>query len=101
DFLFREFQYVPPEKSLRFTGLRDGEKRSEQLTYAHEYLGAGPEPHLRRIFNSGISDLEEFAENLGRLLELVVEGGTTGLIEVLSRIVPEFTASPALQRYVH
>jgi FlaA1/EpsC-like NDP-sugar epimerase len=101
DFLFREFQYVPPEKSLRFTGLRDGEKRSEQLTYAHEYLGAGPEPHLRRIFNSGISDLEEFAENLGRLLELVVEGGTTGLIEALSRIVPEVTASPALQRYVH
>jgi FlaA1/EpsC-like NDP-sugar epimerase len=100
-FLLNEFQCVFPGKSLTFIGLRDGEKRAEQLIYKHEYLGAGPVPHLRRILNSGVPDWEEFAENLGRLLELVVEGRTTGLIEALSRIVPEFTASPALQSYVH
>jgi len=100
-FLLNEFQCVSPGKSLIYTGLRDGEKRAEQLIYQHEYLGAGPVPHLRRILNSGVPDKEEFAENLGRLLELVVEGGTTGLIEALSRIVPEFKASPALQSYVH
>jgi FlaA1/EpsC-like NDP-sugar epimerase len=99
-FLLNEFQCVFPDKSLTVTGLRDGEKRAEQLLYQHEYLGAGPVPHLRRILNSRVPDRDEFAENVGRLLELIVEGGTTGLIEALSRIVPEFAASPALQSYL-
>jgi FlaA1/EpsC-like NDP-sugar epimerase len=101
DFLLNEFQYVVPNKSLTFTGLRDGEKRAEQLIYQHEYLAPGPEPHLGRIFNSGISNAEEFAENLGQLLELVVEQRAEGLIEMLSSVVPEFTASPTLRRCVH
>jgi FlaA1/EpsC-like NDP-sugar epimerase len=101
DFLLSEFQYVIPDKSLTFTGLRDGEKRAEQLIYPHEYLGPSPEPYLGRIFNSGISNAEEFAESLGQLLELVVEQRTEGLIEMLSRVVPEFTASSTLRRCVH
>jgi FlaA1/EpsC-like NDP-sugar epimerase len=100
-FLLDEFQCADPARSLTFTGLQDGEKRAEQLIYQHEFLRAGPDSHLCRIFNSRLSNAEEFAENVGHLLELVVEHRTVGLIEALSKVVPEFTASPTLQRYVH
>lgn len=101
DFLFNEFQCAGPTRSLTFSGLRNGEKRSEQLIYQHEFLGAGPNSHLSRIFNSRHSNSEELAENMDHLLDLVVERRTAGLIEALSRVVPEFTPSPALQSYVH
>lgn len=101
DFLLNEFQCAVPDRSIVFTGLRDGEKCAEQLIYPHEYTGAGPEPNLARVFNSGIPDAEDFADKFGRLLDLVVERKTAGLMEAISRIVPEFTASPTLRRYLH
>lgn len=100
NFLFEQFECQPCCQSMSFTGLRDGEKCFEQLTYGFEYLEETAVPELYRVCGNNISDPEEFADDLSRLLELVLHRQTTGLIASLARLVPEFTPSPTLLRHV-
>ena len=99
-FLLNEFQSDVPCPPMTFTSLQDGEKRSEQLTYDYEYLADTSIPHLHRICGTTNFDPERFSDNLGRLLERVVKQEKAGFMEALTDIVPEFTPSNTLLRYV-
>jgi len=101
DFLLRQFSNDSCNKLLNFTGLKDGEKCTEQLAYDYEYLTDTPISHLYEICGTGISDPEGFADNLGRLLELVEHRENAGFVEALYAVVPEFCPSPTFLRYVH
>jgi FlaA1/EpsC-like NDP-sugar epimerase len=101
DFLLKEWNGEVCADPLRFTRLRDGEKLFERLTYDHEYLEDTTNPHVYRICSKTILDPDKFAGDLDRLLEVVADRRSTGLIQALSRIVPEFTPSPTLLRHVH
>ena len=85
---------------LEYTGLRDGEKLAEQLTYDYEFLEETSVPHLYNICGNDVFDADSFADNLAWLMDLVAKRRVTGLIEAMCRIVPEFTPSTTLLRYV-
>lgn len=89
-----------PHVNLEFTGLRDGEKLSEQLTYDYEFLEDTSIPHIHKICGSGVVDADQFADNVGRLMDLVVDRRKPGLIRAMSRMVPEFTPSSTFLNYV-
>ncbi|HSM87740.1 MAG TPA: polysaccharide biosynthesis protein [Candidatus Limnocylindrales bacterium] len=98
-FLLNEFQIHPCLQSMTFTGLRDGEKRSEQLTHDYERVNqhAGP---LRTIIGHGIFCPDRFPDDFAWLLKLVVERRKKGLLDSLLRLVPEFRPSPAFLRCI-
>jgi FlaA1/EpsC-like NDP-sugar epimerase len=100
EFLLNEFGRENGSRTMRFTGLRPGEKCSEQLTFDHEYLRKTKTPHLYEVCGNSISDPERFANDFGRLMELVLHRSKKGLIESLSNLVPEFAPSAALLRYL-
>ena len=95
DFLLREFA-LDGGGAICVTGLRDGEKLSEQLLYDYEHLEHTQVQRLFRIVNDNVLDRDRFAEDLGHLLELVVARKKCGLIQALSNIVPEFEPSQTL-----
>ena len=98
DFLLRECGYTNYAHSLHFTGLRDGEKRREHLTFSHESLQKTAARGIYKICGAQVS-AENFADDLGKLLELVLNRQTAGLMEILVKLVPEFTPSPTLLRH--
>ncbi|MGC2695928.1 MAG: polysaccharide biosynthesis protein [Candidatus Angelobacter sp.] len=95
NFLLREFA-LDGGGAICVTGLRDGEKLSEQLLYDYEHLEHTQVQRLFRIVNDNVLDRDRFAEDLGHLLELVVARKKCGLIQALSNIVPEFEPSQTL-----
>lgn len=99
DFLLNELGHADGDPAVRITGLRDGEKCSERLTFSHESLEKTLADGIYRIRGKAIVNRENFIEDLGRLLELVLSHRTTGLIDLLVRLVPEFTPSPTLLRH--
>ncbi len=101
DFLLNELPADICGKLLNFTGLRDGEKLSEQLTYDYERRENTSVHQLYKINGNATLDNDEFADNLGRLLDLIVDRREAGVIKALSRLVPEFKPSATLLRYVH
>ncbi len=100
DFLLYESRSNIDKKSFRHCGLRDGEKRDEQLTYDHEYLAGTPSPYLFKICSRRVPDWEDCIDHVSHLLELVVERQKNGLLETLAAIVPEFTPSQTLLSYL-
>jgi FlaA1/EpsC-like NDP-sugar epimerase len=97
EFLMRQFSF--DRKSMRFVGLRDGEKCSEGLTYEFEHLEETGTPCLYRVRGNPL-DGHSFFDRLARLLQIIETRHITGLIEVLLEMVPEFSPSPTLLRYV-
>src|SRR5258708_34201453 len=100
-FILKELPADICGKLLNFTGLRDGEKLSEQLTYDYERRENTSVHQLYKINGNATLDNDEFADNLGRLLDLIVDRREAGVIKALSRLVPEFKPSATLLRYVH
>ena len=98
EFLFNEFGFESGRRSMKFTGLRDGEKRCEQLVYDYEYLQETAVPCINKICGSSIGDPERFADELGLLLELVIRRHKRGLLDRLTALVPEYVPSPTLLR---
>ena len=96
DFLLCESQSNIDKRSFHQTGLRDGEKRDEQLMYEHEYRAGTPSPYLYKICSSRVLDWEDCIDHVSHLLELVEERQKNGLLETLAAIVPEFTPSQTL-----
>lgn len=101
NFMLAEFRCAAGSRAPVFTGLRDGEKRCEQLIYGYESLAHGPAPRIHAVNGSRIFDPGKFADSAGRMLELITDRQGRGLIETLSAMVPEFTASDTLLRYVN
>jgi FlaA1/EpsC-like NDP-sugar epimerase len=95
--------YHPEELDPRFNiiGLRDGEKRSEQLIYDYEQIENTVVDGLYRVSGSRQLDFERFEDDVERLFDLVSAGEKHGLVEALSSIVPEFKASPGLLGYLN
>lgn len=100
-FLLNELGYVHCENSFHFIGLRDGEKCSEQLTFSHESLQKTSARGIYRICGNAVANRENFIDDLGRLLELVLSQRTAGLVDLLHKLVPEFTPSPTLLRHAN
>jgi FlaA1/EpsC-like NDP-sugar epimerase len=100
DFLRRELGQEGSNHGVSFIGLRDGEKRSEQLTYDHEFLKKTHIPRLNEVCGNVVVDHEKFVESLCRLLELVLEQRKSGVLELLRNLVPEFAPSRTLLRYL-
>jgi len=106
EFLLHENCGLGPVKlpiqqiALQYTGLRDGEKLTEQLTYDYEFLEETSVAYLYKICGNNVFDADSFADNLAWLMDLVAERRVTGLIDAMCRLVPEFTPSPTLLRYV-
>ena len=100
-FLLNELGYAGCNEPFHFTGLRDGEKCFEQLTFSHESLQKTSAHGIYRICGNAVADRENFIDDLGRLLELVLSQRTAGLIDLLHKLVPEFTPSPTLLRHAH
>jgi O-antigen biosynthesis protein WbqV len=99
-FLARTYQPEGLDHRFNNIGLRDGEKLSEQLVYEHEQLENTVVDGLYRV-HSGHLDVERFEDDVERLFDLVSAGEKHGLVEALSRIVPEFEASPGLLKYLN
>lgn len=99
-FLFDEMESQPRDRLLEFVGLRDGEKRTEELTYDYEFLEKTAVEAIHEIQGNNIKDPDRFADSLGRLLQLSLDGQGTGLVETLRDIVPEFKPSPLLLEYL-
>jgi FlaA1/EpsC-like NDP-sugar epimerase len=98
EFLLNEFGFAPGCYPMEFTGLRDGEKRCEELVYEYEHLQKAAMPGIRSICGNSIDDPERFADDLGLLLELVVRREKRGLIHRLIALAPEYAPSPTLLR---
>lgn len=100
-FLMNELGYARCKDSFHFTGLRDGEKCSEQLTFSHESLQKTSAHGIYRICGNAVVNRENFIDDLGRLLELALSQRTAGLIDLLHKLVPEFTPSPTLLHHAN
>jgi len=100
EFLFSEFGFQPGKGPTKFTGLRDGEKRCEQLLYAYEYLQETVVPRIHRVCGNNVSDPERFADELGLLLEMAIRRRKRGLLDRLTALVPEYVPSPTLLRHL-
>lgn len=100
-FLARTYQPEGLNHRLNIIGLRNGEKFSEQLIYDYEQIENTVVDGLYRVSGSRHLDVERFEDDVERLFDLVSVGEQHGLIEVLSRIVPEFEASPGLLGYLN
>jgi FlaA1/EpsC-like NDP-sugar epimerase len=95
-FLARTYNPAGFNHRFNITGLRDGEKLSEQLVYDYERLEKTGVNGLYRVTGSWNLDVERFEDDIERLFDLVTAGQTHGLVEALASIVPEFEASPGL-----
>ncbi len=98
-FLIRHCASDGARTTLKTVGLRDGEKRNEELTYDYEYLVKTTVPRLYRIYGRS-HDGTAFLDNLARLAESISGRRTAGLIQALRAMVPEFTPSPTLLRHL-
>jgi FlaA1/EpsC-like NDP-sugar epimerase len=95
DFLSGQKKNASP---LVCTGLRDGEKHSEELTYGFEYLRASRAPHLYKICGNAIEQ-EDFTDHLTHLRTALTGRRPAEMLRRLLAMVPEFTPSPTLLRH--
>jgi FlaA1/EpsC-like NDP-sugar epimerase len=98
EFLMRQFSCEKMGEA-RFVGLRDGEKCCEQLVYDFEHLEKTCVQDLYRVCGNCL-DGSSFSDKLARLVQIIEARRITELIEVLSAVVPEFSPSQTLLRYV-
>lgn len=96
EFLLDEMEHEDEGVPMTVTGLKDGEKCSEHLTYDYEYLRDTNVPGLDEVCGNSITNPERFADTLGRAIDLVVQRSQKGLLDYLLDLVPEFLPSPTL-----
>jgi len=82
------------------TGLRPGEKLDEELSSELEFLEATADPRLRRVVG-GETHPARFDADLDALVRYVDDRDVPGLIETLSRIVPEYHPSELLLGFMN
>jgi FlaA1/EpsC-like NDP-sugar epimerase len=80
---------------IKFTGLRPGEKLTEQLLSKDESIEPTSNPALFRVKSPRIAD-EQLDSALNKLFESVKNRNLAETIETLSRPVPEYAPSEAV-----
>lgn len=88
------------ELPIVFTGLRPGDKMTEELISAGESSEPSTDRRLRRVSSAGIS-AERFDGAIAELGESVEQRDAVLLLEALCRIVPEYRPSETLLGAVH
>jgi FlaA1/EpsC-like NDP-sugar epimerase len=89
---------LEPEEDVKivFTGLRPGEKLFEELMLEGE--GVKPTWHPKiRVLDGGRVNFRQVCEWLDELQSTVESKNVSGLIDVLRRIVPEYTPSEEIR----
>jgi FlaA1/EpsC-like NDP-sugar epimerase len=99
-FIWNELHGRCEALSLCVVGLRDGEKRTEQLLFDHEY-SVGPATHyLHRLISTASIDPEKFFRTFSLLCEHIAQRRSYGLLNILMELVPEFTPSATFLRSI-
>jgi FlaA1/EpsC-like NDP-sugar epimerase len=98
-FLMGELHFDMGRQHMVFVGMHAGEKKIEQLTGDSEYLESTAISHIYKVCG-GAFDQKKFAGNLERLREITTARRKHELVNALLDLVPEYTPSSALLRYV-
>jgi len=80
------------EVEIQFTGLRAGEKLSEQLFYATEQISATTHAKIKRTSGSSV-DWLELLQDLNDLEDAVSKGVVADIVSKIKEIVPEFCST--------
>jgi FlaA1/EpsC-like NDP-sugar epimerase len=93
--LIRRSGFVPDEDiSIRFIGLRPGEKLSEELVGSDETLEASAVAKILRVRPRWVPDAKALAQQLADLERLAAENDAEGVINRLRETVPTFVPLP-------
>ena len=84
------------EVPIQFTGLRPGDKITEELTYKNEVKDGFVEGPLEVIKTCRLT-LEDLGGVIGRLSARIAARDVSGLIRTLSSVIPEYVPSALLQ----
>jgi FlaA1/EpsC-like NDP-sugar epimerase len=87
----------PHKIEILFTGLRPGDKLSEEFLYWNEGAQSTSDPRLLHIVSSD-GERMDFERDMDRLLSKVYERDISGTIEVMRDLVPEYRPSETLAR---
>lgn len=88
---------LEPDRDIKivFTGLRPGEKVSEELRMQQE--GVMPTPHEKLyVIDPGPVDYKQVRKWIDELADAVAARNVYALVSTLKRIVPEYSPSPEL-----
>jgi FlaA1/EpsC-like NDP-sugar epimerase len=77
------------EVGIRFTGLRDGEKLFEELSYPGEEIHPTPFPKIRRIRGTPHRG-DDLRRHLGQLRSVLSVNGAAAIRTKMKEIVPEY-----------
>jgi FlaA1/EpsC-like NDP-sugar epimerase len=88
---------LTPDKDIPivFTGLRPGDKITEEYVSTTESLSASSDSRFWRINGSGIKD--NFEVLISALADSLFSRDLSGLVEILCRVVPEYQPSELLR----
>ena len=85
------------EISVTFTGLRPGDKMSEEFLFANESVEPAPDRMLLRVSTTEIPS-EKFDADLESLASSVEQRNLPLMLEVLCQMVPQYRPTEALDR---
>src|SRR5277367_713925 len=85
------------EIPVTFTGLRSGDKMSEEFLFANESVELTPDRSLLRVSTTEIPS-EKFDADIERLSESVEQRDLPLALELLCQMVPEYRPTEALDR---
>lgn len=87
--------YVPDQDiKIVFTGLRPGEKLSEELFDCSEHVEATEQAKIKKALSDPSCDAKRLAQQLDELEELSRPGNDRALLLKLKEIVPMYTTPP-------
>lgn len=87
-----------PKIEIRFTGLRPGDKLSEDLISTGETLHPTSDPLLRRVAGPSLASAMVDA-TFGRLRECIQTRALASMLESVRELVPEYVPSETLLRF--
>lgn len=98
EYLIRKTGFTPgKEIAVRFTGLRPGDKISEELISVGESKAEAAGRWLYRVETPAL-EADELAENIGALRKAVERWDAAAALRVACRIVPDYRPSAELQQ---
>jgi FlaA1/EpsC-like NDP-sugar epimerase len=90
---------LKPEKDIKiqFTGLRPGEKLFEELNLHNESLLPTLHAKIRRYASPSDLDNAQLITHLKELEQIVEDRDEARLIQILEKLIPDYTPSPQLR----
>lgn len=93
----KEAGLTPEEIAITFTGLRPGDKMSEQFTRTNEFLVSTQDTRLSLAVSDAIQ-INKFDSGIAKLAEGVQRRDPSAIVEVLCDLVPDYHPSEAVMR---